>query len=134
MAGSLLRWLHAACILLMMHCLHSCMFCVGPAGKLPLMEIVFLLEREEREETLCKSIVFKSVYGMPMTGAGLNRESRLCWALGKGWWWYTPSELSLRCGGGVMCQHVAWMALSCYTSWHDNPACVDMSRLEPGPG
>jgi hypothetical protein len=34
------------------------------------MEIVFLLEREEREETLLKSIVFNSVYGMPIKGEG----------------------------------------------------------------
>lgn len=46
-------------------CCCCCWLC---AGKLPLMEIVFLLEREEREETLLKSIVFNSVYGMPIKG------------------------------------------------------------------
>jgi hypothetical protein len=38
------------------------------AGKLPLMEIVFLLEREERQDEQSKSIHFKSVYGMPIKG------------------------------------------------------------------
>lgn len=57
--------------------LPCCLLCgVGPAGKLPLMEIVFLLEREEREETLCKSLVFKSVYGMPMKGGACEASSR----------------------------------------------------------
>lgn len=38
------------------------------AGKLPLMEIVFLLEREEEQQEDYRAIHFKSVYGMPIKG------------------------------------------------------------------
>lgn len=36
------------------------------AGKLPVLEIVFLLERERAEDYQC--IAFQSVYGMPIKG------------------------------------------------------------------
>jgi hypothetical protein len=42
--------------------------CAVCAGKLPLMEIVFLLEREEEELEDYRAIHFKSVYGMPIKG------------------------------------------------------------------
>jgi hypothetical protein len=44
------------------------------AGKLPLMEIVFLLEREERQNEQSRSIHFKSVYGMPIKGRNTRLE------------------------------------------------------------
>lgn len=37
-------------------------------GKLPLMEIVFLLEREEFSGVAHRGFTFKSVYGMPIKG------------------------------------------------------------------
>lgn len=42
---------------------------LAPPGKLPLMEIVFLLERQEHHpHESYRSISFNSVYGMPLKG------------------------------------------------------------------
>lgn len=44
------------------------LWCAAGAGKLPLMEIVFLLERQEQMIGDKRSIAFNSVYGMPIKG------------------------------------------------------------------
>lgn len=53
---------------------NACPVVLCCAGKLPLMEIVFLLEREERQNEQSKSIHFKSMYGMPIKGRHTHLE------------------------------------------------------------